>query len=107
MEDRGPRSSIYLLLSHASLFVWANYNLVDSLKDLALFKLHKTLCRFVLDRDNTGDIIDLTRYTYLDEGRGSKEGVGSLRGLICQFMVKNILVLASDTAFTELLSEGG
>lgn len=96
-----------VFLSHASLFLLADYHLIDSLKDLALFKLHKTLCGFDLDGENTVDIIDLARYAYSDEGRGSKKGVGSLRSLICQFMAEKALILSSDTGFAELLSEGG
>lgn len=101
------RSYANVFLSHATLFVLADYHLVDSLKDLSMFKLHKTLCVFELDGDNTVDIIDLARYAYSDEGRGSDEGVGRLRGLICQFMAENALILSSDAAFEELLSEGG
>lgn len=68
-----------VLLSQASLFVLADYMLVDSLKDLIMFKLHKTLCGFQLDTDSTADIVDLARYACSDEARGFEEGVGRLR----------------------------
>jgi hypothetical protein len=101
------RSYSNVLLSHASLFVLADCKLVDSLKDLALFKLRKTLCGFELYADNTGDIVGLARYAYSDEGQGLEEGVGRLRSLVCQFMAEHALVLASNAAFAKLLSEGG
>jgi hypothetical protein len=37
-----------VFLSHASLYVLGDFKLIDSLKALALFKLHKTLAYFRL-----------------------------------------------------------
>jgi hypothetical protein len=48
-----------ILLSYTSLFVLADCKLVNSLKDLTLFKLYKTLYRFKLDTGKTRDIVDL------------------------------------------------
>jgi hypothetical protein len=63
-----------VLLSHASLYVLGDFQLIDSLKALALFKLHKTLCAFKLDKENIGDITDLARYTYSKDGsEGSRD----------------------------------
>ncbi len=61
-------------LSHASLYILGDFRLIDSLKALALFKLHKTLCVFQLDDGNAEDIIALARYVYSKEGGGGGFG---------------------------------
>ncbi|CZR65360.1 uncharacterized protein PAC_15260 [Phialocephala subalpina] len=78
-----------VLLAHASLYVLGDYRLIDSLKALALYKLHKTL------------------YAYFDEGKGLEEGIGGLRGLVCRYMATNAVVLSHDNGFMDLLGEGG
>ena len=93
-----------VLLSHASLYVLGDNQVIDSLKALALFKLHKTLCAFQLDKENTGDITDLARYTYLKNGN---EGIEGLRGLVCQYMGIHAMELSKDQKFMSLLAEGG
>jgi hypothetical protein len=93
-----------VLLSHASLYVLGDFQLIDSLKALALFKLHKTLCAFQLDKENMGDITDLARYTYSKDG---SEGIEGLRGLVCQYMGIHAMELSKDPRFMDLLAEGG
>jgi hypothetical protein len=84
-------------LSHASLYILGDLQLIDSLKALALFKLHKTLCVFRVDDGNAEDIIALARYAYSDEGGGGglDEGIGGLRSLVSQYMATNALALSS------------
>jgi hypothetical protein len=65
------------------------------------------LCIFQLDDANIKDIIDLARYAYNEEGKGSEEGIGSLRSMVCQYMALNAAVLSLYDGFTELLAEGG
>jgi len=96
-----------VLLSHASLYVLGDFQLIDSLKALALYKLHKTLCAFQLDNENISDITDLARYAYSEEGKGFDEGIGGLRGLVCQYMAIHAVELSLDTSFMDLLAEGG
>ena len=96
-----------VLLSHASLYVLADGQLVDSLKALALFKLHKTLCTFELDNENISDITDLARYAYTGEGKDECEGIGGLRNLVCQYMAIHAVELAVDARFMNLLAGGG
>jgi hypothetical protein len=69
-----------VFLSHASLYVLGDFKLIDSLKALALFKLHKTLCVFQVDDGNVEDIIALARYAYSEGGGGGglDEGIGNL-----------------------------
>ena len=98
-----------VLLSHASLYVLGDFKLIDSLKALALFKLHKTLCAFQVDDGNAEDIIALARYAYSEEGGGGglDEGIRGLRGLVCQYMATNALALSFNHGFMDLLGDGG
>ena len=96
-----------VLLSHASLYMLGDSQLIDSLKALALFKLHKTLCAFELDNENIRDITDLARYAYSKKGKGFDEEVGGLRGLVCLYMAIHTVELHFDTRFMNLLAEGG
>lgn len=68
-----------MFLAHASLYVLGDVWLAGTLKALAFRKLNKTLCIFKLGDKNIEDIISLARYAYREEGRGSEEGISSLR----------------------------
>jgi len=96
-----------VFLSHASLYALGDIQLIDSLKALALFKLHKTLCAFQLDDVNSRDVVDLARYAYSEDGREYDQGIGGLRNLVCQYMAIHAVELAGDPHFMNLLAEGG
>ncbi|KAH8598893.1 hypothetical protein B0O99DRAFT_650146 [Bisporella sp. PMI_857] len=96
-----------VFLSHTSLYLLAEAQLVDSLKALALLKLHKTLCAFELENENIGDITDLARYAYSKENTELDEGLGGLRGLVCQYMAIHAVELSADVRFMNLLAGGG
>jgi len=96
-----------VFLSHASLYVLGDVQLIDNLKALALFKLHKTLCTFQLDQENIGNITDLARYAYSGKDAELNEGIGGLRGLVCQYMAIHAKELAVDARFMNLLAGGG
>lgn len=96
-----------VLLSHASLYILGDAQLIDSLKALALFKLHKTLCVFELDNENIGDITDLARYAYAGGEKDISEGIDKLRELVCQYMAIHVVELSPDQRFLDLLAGGG
>ena len=107
MDFEKDHSYSNVLLSHAALYALGDKELVDNLKALALFKLHKTLCTFELDKDNIGDITDLARYAYSAKDNGAEEGTGGLRGLVCQYMAIHAKELSTDAKFMNLLVGGG
>ncbi|KAE9378811.1 hypothetical protein N431DRAFT_477966 [Stipitochalara longipes BDJ] len=96
-------------LSHASLYILGDLRLIDSLKALALYKLHKTLRIFQLDDTNARDIIALASYIYSEEGGGGglDGAIGGVRKLVCQYMATNAVVLGFSEGFMDLLGEGG
>ncbi|TGO35605.1 hypothetical protein BHYA_0152g00100 [Botrytis hyacinthi] len=98
-----------LFISHAALYILGDFRLIDSLRALALYKLHKTLSVFRLNTENIQDIIDLARYVYAEEGREEvlSSEIGALKGLVCLYMAINASALSLDDRFLELLGEGG
>ncbi|KAK0108096.1 hypothetical protein ONS95_002917 [Cadophora gregata] len=96
-----------LFICHASLWTLGNYRHVASLKTLALYKLHKTLCAFQLNSDNVGAVVNLVRCAYLEEGAGLRESISGLRKLVCQYLGMNKTLLCEDDGFMDLLAEGG
>ncbi|KAG5914515.1 hypothetical protein E4U61_005619 [Claviceps capensis] len=53
-----------LFISHAKIFVFAQYYGVEALMGLSMRRLHKALCGFGLSRERIGDILALIRYCY-------------------------------------------
>jgi hypothetical protein len=101
-----------IFVAHATLYILADYRLVDSLKALALYKLHKTLCTFQLTTSNVEDVVKLARYVYAEEGgnegSGKEDGtVGELRALVCKYLAMHALFMVLDEGFMDLLAEGG
>ncbi|THV47371.1 hypothetical protein BGAL_0314g00020 [Botrytis galanthina] len=98
-----------VFIGHAALYILGDFRLVDTLKALALYKLHKTLCIFELNHGTLQDVIDLVRYVYAEKGGEERSGgeIGALRGLVCLYMAINASVLSLDDRFMELLGEGG
>jgi hypothetical protein len=101
------RSYSNVFLAHASLYVLGNLWLIDTLKALAIYKLHKTLCIFKLDGKNVADIVDLARYAYQEEGQGPGDEIGRLREIVCQYLAFHATVLSAHAAFMDLVEEGG
>lgn len=98
-----------VFLSYTLLYTLEDFQFIDSLKDLALFKLHKTLYVFQLNDGNAEDIIALVRYVYSEEGGGGwlDEGIRGLRSFVCQYMATNAVVLSFIDGFMDLLGDGG
>ncbi|PVH80537.1 hypothetical protein DL98DRAFT_627714 [Cadophora sp. DSE1049] len=96
-----------LFISHASLWILGDYRHIASLKALALYKLHKTLCTFQLSSENVQAVVDLVRCAYSEEGAGLGEGISGLRRLVCQYLGMRKALLCEDDGFMDLLGEGG
>jgi hypothetical protein len=97
-----------VLLLHASLYVLAEKWGIDSLKSLALYKLHQTLKMLELDGPKVTHIIKLARYSYSDENIPDLDnGTDGLRNLICQYAAANVEVLSEHLPFTKIIEEGG
>lgn len=94
-----------VFLSHAKLWAIADTYGIDSLKALALYKLHKTLCVFEISSENAAEVINLVRYVYSAEcGVQADE---KLKDLVAQYTAFNSAALSHDSNFMELLREGG
>ncbi|ATZ46449.1 hypothetical protein BCIN_01g10410 [Botrytis cinerea B05.10] len=98
-----------VFIGHAALYILGDFRLIEPLKALALYKLHKILCIFELSDENMEDVINLARYVYAEEGggEGSSGEIGALRSLVCHYMAMHAFVLSVDDGFMEFLGEGG
>ncbi|KFY05942.1 hypothetical protein V492_08224, partial [Pseudogymnoascus sp. VKM F-4246] len=99
-----------VFLCHASLWAIADIFDIDSLKALALHKLHKTLCAFKINDDNAAEVIELARYAYNEDcgqPRPDEKAGEGLRGLVTHYMVFESGVLSRSAEFSKLLGEGG
>ncbi|KAH7420151.1 hypothetical protein BKA64DRAFT_690569 [Cadophora sp. MPI-SDFR-AT-0126] len=94
-------------VSHASLWILGDYRNIASLKELALYKLHKTLSAFQLSSENVDALIDLVKCAYSEEGAGLGEGISGLRKLVCQYLGGHKALLCEDDGFMDLLGDGG
>ena len=82
--------------------------LLESLKVLALSKLHETLRYFGVDKRKVGDVMKLLRYVYHEDGRAdSDEKGGGLGELVCAYLAIHSETFNLDKRFIEFLEEGG
>jgi len=97
------------LICHASLYNLADTQLVNSLKALSLYKLHKTLTIFELNDETASDIASLARCAYAKGGESKlgSDGFGGLIGLVRIYMANNAWGLSQNDDFMELLAGGG
>lgn len=97
-----------IFLAHARLYTFAGMRLVDSLKQLALHKLHRTLLDFQLYYQRVGDVLALARYAYENgPDRGADGKLDELRELVVEYMAGEVATLGKHGDFVKLLEEGG
>ena len=95
-----------VFLSHARLYVFADYYDIQPLKFLALEELQLTLASYTLYPERTGDIIALVRYSYANTCE-PMAGVEDLRTMLIAYMSYEVDTLMKDTAFKDLMVEDG
>ncbi|KAH8126068.1 hypothetical protein FP744_10005018 [Trichoderma asperellum] len=91
-----------VFLSHARMYVFADYYGIDRLKSLALNKLCRALTPFNLQAESYGDIIPLVRYSFentVDKG----EQRDRLRWLVCLYTACKVEDLWKDTEFIDIM----
>lgn len=82
-EDYTP-----VFLGHAHLYVFADKWGIESLKALALHKLHRTLVEFTLSGDRCGDIAELVNFSYSNDNTPDLENsIDALRALVTQYVM--------------------
>lgn len=99
-------ASVFLV--HASLYTFADMRMIHHLKDLVLYKLHKTLIRFKLYPERLGDIIELAKYAYEHGEDRSEDGtIDALRDMIVNYIACEMKVLGKHRGFRDLMDGGG
>ena len=97
-----------VFLAHARLYDFASMYLVQPLRALALYKLHKTLMSFQLYTRRVSDVLELARYAY-DHGSDRKpEGtIDDLRELVVEYIACELDTIGKHKEFKQLIEEGG
>ncbi|KAH7078488.1 hypothetical protein FB567DRAFT_136836 [Paraphoma chrysanthemicola] len=97
-----------VFLAHAHLYSFADMRLIQPLKDLALYKLHRTLLEFQLYHQRVGDVVELARYAYDHGPSRSDSGVlDGLRQLVVEYMACEVDIIGKHLEFHILLEAGG
>ncbi|KAI9778136.1 MAG: hypothetical protein M1839_008345 [Geoglossum umbratile] len=106
LEDCTP-----VLLSHAYVHVFADKYDILPLRTLALYKLHRTLIKFALYKEQAGDIAELVGYSYANTPEpnlgGTAGSVDALRELVMNYIACEAENLVESERFLLLLEEGG
>jgi hypothetical protein len=123
LEDGGPKALIFqsfepisnhaiyqnftpVFLAHARLYCFAQIRLVAPLKELALYKLHRTLMGFKLYTKRVGDVVELARYVYSNPDLpDSRED--ELKKIVLEYIVCEIDSIGKCEEFVKFLEEGG
>ena len=98
-----------VFLAHAKLYGFADQWDVQQLRNLALHKLHQTLCSFTLYGERIGDIVDLLGYAYDNELIKDRQGktVDQLRALLSSYAACALDDLRKSEEFENLLEDNG
>lgn len=95
-----------MFLAHARIYVFADKYGIETLKCLALDKLHQTLAGYTFFNDTCEDIIELVRFSYSNDD--TPDGANDqLRDLVLQFITAQLDKVGESEAFLLLLEEGG
>lgn len=96
----GSQNCLLVFLCHARVYVFADKYAIDGLKNLALQKLHSTLCLFKIYPQRVIDIAELLRYVYQHTRNSPRE---PLRALLMQYVACKAEVLDENPEFRALL----
>lgn len=98
LQNREDEDYTEVFLSHAKLFVLANYHCISKLEMLTLHKLRNALVEFTLHRSRLGDIVPLIRYSY-ENIAGLNELPTDLRELVAVYAACKVEELWESTGF--------
>lgn len=90
-----------VFLSHARVHMMADYYDIQPLAQLALHKLHRTLCKFTLHDDRIGDVVSLLRFCFEEDERPL------LRELVSTFAACHFKQLWTSLEFQDLFASCG
>lgn len=91
-----------VFLSHARMYVFADYYGIGRLQFLALNKLRRALTSFNLQAESYGDIIQLVRYSFEQTVENWVQD-DELRSLICLYAACKVEDLWKDTEFKDIM----
>ena len=95
-----------VFLGHARVYVFAEKYDIQSLKTLALRKLHKTLSELRLFPERVGDITKLLEYVYANTPE-AVEGTEDIRAMLAHYVGCEMEMLMKDGEFKDLMLHNG
>ena len=95
-----------VFLGHARVYVFAEKYDIQSLKTLALRKLHKTLSELRLFPKRVGDITKLLEYVYANTPE-AVEGTEDIRAMLAHYVGCEMEMLMKDGEFKDLMLHNG
>ena len=100
VEDYSP-----VFLGHARLYVFAEKWGIESLRTLALHKLHATLCGYKPYKPRYGDVVELIKYTY--QNTPTQKRMGGLRALVTKDVAQEQIQIAKSESCLSLVEDEG
>ena len=98
------------LICHAKLYCFGQLYLIDELKTLCLFKLHRDLVKLRLIKENILHLVNLLRYVFANTSNNNDSTIDTgsvLRKVVTIYASCKFKELMTDVRFRELLEEGG
>ncbi|KAJ5938127.1 hypothetical protein N7454_004469 [Penicillium verhagenii] len=96
-----------VFLEQARLYVLADKYGIDSLCELVLSKLHRTLETFKLYDTGVSGVIELVRFVYMNTRPTYGKKIDAMRNFVMRYVVSVLGQIGENVYFRELLEEGG
>ncbi|KAJ5915590.1 hypothetical protein N7466_011523 [Penicillium verhagenii] len=96
-----------VFLEQARLYVLADKYGIDSLCELVLSKLHRTLASFKLYDTGVSGVIELVRFVYMNTRPSYGENIDAMRNFVTRYVVSVLGQIGENAYFRELLEDGG
>ena len=95
-----------VFLGHARMYVFAEKYDIQTLKQLALMKLHHTLSIFTLFPERVADITTLVKYVYANTTE-TLHGTEDIRTMLAHYVGCEMEMLSKDGEIKDLMLENG
>ncbi|KAK2616507.1 hypothetical protein QQS21_000550 [Conoideocrella luteorostrata] len=95
-----------MFLSHAQIYVFADYHCIDALQELALANLRQALTEYKVHKESCSDVTQLLSFSFESTAEADKKTrTDQLRCLVSLFAACNIEHLWNDAEFQDFTRE--
>lgn len=96
-----------VLFGQGRLYALADKYGIESLCQIIIYKLYKTLKTLGPHTGNIIGVLEFVRFVYVNTPPGYGEKRDGLRNLVTRYIVSIVVQIGKDKAFRDLLAEGG